>query len=125
MPLISFPLPFLQVACKRYDAKALFLKWDSGFITMCFGQFAHGSKRDKTISRAIGENLTYDDLAKSFKIEACRPRAVDDFEGRRNVMTVSFPVASLIPECIFAFETAKMRDLFMQKLQARATGSDS
>ncbi len=121
VPYISFDLLLLQVECKRFDRKAVLLKWDNGFITLGFGLLAHGSTREKTIARAIDENLTADDASKCLKIEGCRPRAVDVHEGRHHVMEVSFAPALSIPACFFAFETAKIRDEFMKELQAQAT----
>ena len=120
VPYISFDLLLLQVVCKRFDRKAVLLKWDNGFITLGFGLLAHGSTKDKTMRRAIEENLTADDASKYLKIEGCRPRAVDVHEGCRHVMEVSGPALS-IPACFFAVETAKIRDDFMKELQAQAT----
>jgi hypothetical protein len=118
---ILYDLIFLQVACERFDRKAVLLKWDDGFITLGFGLLAHGSTRKKTIARAIEENLTADDASKCFKIEGCIPRAVDEHEGRSHVMEVSFALAPSIPACLFAFETAEIRDEFMTVLKAQST----
>jgi len=71
--------------------------------------------------RAIEENLAADDASKCLKIEGCSPRAVDEHEGRRRVMEVSFAPAFSIPACFFAFQTAEMRDDFMKELQAQST----
>ena len=46
--------PRVQVACERYDAKALLKKWDNGYVTMGSSLLASGSTVDKTISRALG-----------------------------------------------------------------------
>ncbi len=117
---ISCDLLLLQVACDRFDRKAVLLKWDDGFITIGFGLLAHGSTKEKTIARAIEENLTADDASKCLTIQGCSPRAVDEYEGRRNVMELSFASALSIPACFFAFDTAKIRDDFMKELQAQS-----
>ncbi len=122
---ISCDLLLLQVACDRFDRKAVLLKWDAGFITLGFGVLAHDSTREKTIARAIEENMTADDASKCLKIQGCSPRAVDEHEGRGNVMEVSFAPALSIPACFFAFETAEIRDEFMKGLQAQATSGTS
>ncbi len=119
--IVSFDLLLLQVACKRFDRKAVFLKWDDGFITLGFGILAHGSTREKTIARAIEENLTADDASKCLKIEGCSSRAVDEHKGRRHVMEVSFAPSLSIPAFFFAFDTAEIRDNFMKDLQAQST----
>jgi hypothetical protein len=117
----AYNLLLLQVACKRFNRKAVFLKWDDGFITLGFGLLAHGSTIKKTIARAIEEIQTDDDKSKCLQIEGCRPEDIPEYEGRRHVMKVSFAPPPSVPACFFAFETAEIRDKFMKELQARLT----
>jgi hypothetical protein len=120
-PLFSVILMFscarsivdLQVACYRYDPKALFKKWDSGFVTISSSRVAHGSAKDKTLDRALGKS----DDKNVMLISGFFPRAVDEFAGRAHIIAIDYPSSPSVPVQYVSFEHPAMRDSFLHKLQ--------
>ena len=110
--------PRVQVACERYDAKALLKKWDGCYITVCSSLLAFGSTEDKTISRALGEGGSAATADKVMLIDGCVSAAVAR-DGRMHVMSVSFPTSLGLPEQFFSFTSATARDAFMRALQSK------
>ena len=107
-------LPY-QFPCERYDAKALFKKWDRVLITMSSSLLAYGSTKEKAVSRALGR-VSSDDGHAVLPIAVCVCTAVAR-DGRPHVMSVSFPRTSGVPEQFFAFASSVARDSFMRALQ--------
>ena len=107
-----------QVSCERYDAKALFKKWDTVYITMSSSFMAYGSTEEKAVSRALGGGSSADGIA-AMPIAGCVCAAVAR-DGRPHVMSVSFPASSGVPEQIFAFASSGARDSFMRALQVKS-----
>ena len=105
-----------QVSCERYDAKAVFKKWDTVSITMSSSFMAYGSTGEKAVSRALGGGSSIDGIA-AMPIAGCVCAAVAR-DGRPHVMSVSFPATSGVPEQFFAFASSGARDSFMQALFA-------
>ena len=110
-----------QVSCERYDAKALFKKWDTVYITMTSSFMAYGSTGDKAVSRALGGGcFGITAILRRIPIAGCVCTAVAR-DGRPHVMSVSFPATSAwsgVPEQCFAFATSAARDSFMRALHA-------
>ena len=106
-----------QVQCERYDAKALFKKWDNVYITMTSSCIAYGSTEDKAVSRALGSSTT--DANAVMSIAACVSTAITR-EGKTHVMQLSFPATPSVPDQYFAFATSNARDSFMRVLQAKS-----
>jgi hypothetical protein len=104
-----------QVSCERYDAQAVFKKWDTVSITMSSSFMAYGSTGEKAVSRALGGGSSIDGIA-AMPIAGCVCAAVAR-DGRPHVMSVSFPASSGVPEEFFAFASSGARDSFMQALQ--------
>ena len=104
-----------QVSCERYDAKAVFKKWDTKSITMSGIFMAYGSTGEKAVSRALGEGSSIDGKA-AMPIAGCVCAAVAR-DGRPHVMSVSFPASSGVVEQCFAFASSGARDSFMRALQ--------
>jgi hypothetical protein len=116
--IVSFRLSvsFYQAPCERYDAQALFKKWDTVYITMTSSFMAYGSTGDKAVSRALdGGSSAAGNTAMPTAGCVCTAVARD---GRPHVMSVSFPATSGVPEQCFAFATSDARDSFMRALQA-------
>ena len=107
-----------QVSCERYDAKAVFKKWDTVSITMSGSFMAYGSTGEKAVSRALGGGSSVDGIA-AMPIAGCVCAAVAR-DGRPHVMSVSFPASSGVPEEFFAFASSGARDSFMRALQAKS-----
>ena len=107
-----------QVSCERYDAKAVFQKWDTVSITMSGSFMAYGSTEEKAVSRALGGGSSIDGIA-AMPIAGCVCAAVAR-DGRPHVMFVSFPTTSGVPEQFFAFASSGARDSFMRALQAKS-----
>ncbi len=106
-----------QVQCERYDAKAVFKKWDAVHITMTSSCIAYGSTEDKAVSRALGSSAA--DANTVMPIAACVSSAVAR-EGKSHVLHLSFPATPSVPDQYFAFATSDARDSFMRTLQARS-----
>ena len=104
-----------QVSCERYDAKAVFKKWDTVSITMSGSFMAYGSTGEKAISRALGGGSFCDGIT-VMPIAGCVCAAVAR-DGKPHVMSVSFPASSGVPEQFFAFASSGARDSFMRALQ--------
>jgi hypothetical protein len=115
--IVSFRLSvsFYQVSCERYDATAVFMKWDTVYITMTSSFMAYGKTGDKAVSRALGGGSSAAG-SKAMPIAGCVCTAVAR-DGRPHVMSVSFPATSGVPEQCFAFATSAARDSFMRALQ--------
>jgi hypothetical protein len=111
------------VYCHRHDPDALIKSWDPVFVAIGSHNFAVASTVEKAFARAKSLQAmspTAGNIKKIMALEGCRPRAaVRDHAGRSNVMVVSFPSASFLPEQFFAFENSRMRDAFINKLQVR------
>jgi hypothetical protein len=107
-----------QVSCERYDAKALFKKWDTVYITMSSSLMAYGSTEDKAVNRALGISSAADGNM-SIPTAGCVCTAVAR-DGRPHVMSVSFPATPGVPEHCFAFATFAARDSFMRMVQAKS-----
>ena len=105
-----------QVSCERYDAEALFKKWDTVYITMTSSFMAYGRTEDKAVSRALGGGSS---AARNtaMSIAGCVCTAVAR-DGKPHVMSVSFPATLGVPEQCFAFSTSDARDSFMRALHA-------
>jgi hypothetical protein len=106
-----------QVQCERYDAKALFKKWDRVYITMTASCIAYGSTEDKAVSRALGSSAA--DAHMVMPTAGCVSAAVVH-DDKMNVLHLSFPATPNVPDQYFAFATSDMRDLFKRALQARS-----
>jgi hypothetical protein len=104
-----------QVSCERYDAKALFKKWDTVYITVSSSFMAYGSTEEKAVSRALGGGSSADGIA-AMPIAGCVCAAIAR-DGRPHVMSVSFPASSGVPEQFFAFASSDLRDSFMWAVQ--------
>ena len=106
-----------QVSCERYDAKAVFKKWDTVSITMSRSFMAYGSTGEKAVSRALGGGSSADGIA-AMPIAGCVCEIyLNVRDGRPHVMSVSFPATSGVPEQFFAFASSGARDSFMRALQ--------
>ena len=106
-----------QVSCERYDAKAVFKKWDTVSITMSRSFMAYGSTGEKAVSRALGGRILTDGY-KAIPIAGCVCECYSNLlDGRPHVMSVSFPASSGVPEEFFAFASSGARDSFMRALQ--------
>jgi hypothetical protein len=113
----SSSLPLSVFACERYDAKALFKKWDRVFIA--HNSFiAYGSTEEKAASRAMGRGSTAD-LHTVMPIAGCVCTAAAH-DGKPHAMLVTFPSSPEVPEQCFAFATSDARDLFMREVQAKS-----
>ncbi len=99
----------------------MFKKWDSGFITVGQGIFAHGSTREKTIRRALGQG-SLSEADKVMATAGCLCRAVAR-DGKMHVMSVSFPLTPGVPDQFFAFANPIARDNFMRALETRPLDS--
>ena len=105
-----------QVSCERYDAKAVFNKWDKVYITVSSSFMAHGSTGEKAVRRALGGRILTDGY-KAIPIAGCVCECYSNLlDGRPHVMYVSFPASSGVPEQFFAFASSETRDSFMQAL---------
>jgi hypothetical protein len=117
-----------QVSCERYDAKAVFKKWDRGWISLTSSFIAYGSTEEKAVSRATAflSTKSYDDIvsidpnfAKAvMPIAGCVCTAVAR-DGKPHAMALSFPATSGLPEQSFAFATPVARDSFVRALQEK------
>ena len=119
-----------QVSCQRYDAKALFRKWDRVFITINSNFLAYGETYDKAVGRALGQASPSDANA-VMPILGCSCSAVAR-DGKKFVVYVAFPATPTVPEQYFAFETPTVpeqyfafetsdaRDSFMRAVQAKS-----
>jgi hypothetical protein len=105
-----------QVSCERYDAKAVFKKWDTVCITMTSSFMAYGSTEDKAVSRALGGGSSAGGNT-VMSIVGCVCTAVAR-DGRPHVMSVQYPATPGVPEQCFAFATSGARDSFMRALPA-------
>ena len=105
-----------QVSCERYDAKAVFNKWDKVYITVSSSFMAYGSTEEKAVSRALGGRILTGGY-KVIPIAGCMCECyLNVRDGRPHVMSVSFPSSSGVPEQFFAFASSEARDSFMQAL---------
>lgn len=106
-----------------YDPNALIKSWDPVFVAIGSHNFALAGTGEKAFARAKGlqaKSQSAENIKNIMPLEGCRPRAAFcNHAGRSNVMVVSFPSASFIPEQFFAFENSRMRDAFINKLQVR------
>ena len=102
------------VACERYDATARFMKWGNHFIAKHGSCCAFAGTEATAVLRAKQRS---DDKGKVVMIdEHCRIRAIDDHEGRRFAMGI---FNTSLPEHVFAFENAALRDAWAAMLQVR------
>jgi hypothetical protein len=102
------------VACKRYDATARFMTWGNHFIAKHDSCCAFAGSKDTAVLRAKQRS---DTKGKVVMIdEHCRIRAIDDHEGRRFAMGI---FNTSLPEHVFAFENAALRDAWVAMLQVR------
>ncbi len=107
---------WLQIlAVERYDAKALFKKWDKVFLAFGENFLAYGSSEDKAIRRSRGADSAAD-AHMAIPIAGCVPTALEH-GGKMHVMHVSFFTSSVVAEQYFAFANSLTRDLIMYKLQ--------
>jgi hypothetical protein len=108
----------LQVSCERFDAKALFKKWDSVFITVASSFMAYGSTEEKAVSRALGRGSSAE-AHTVMPIAGCVCTAAAH-DGKSHAMFVKFPAMPGVPEQCFAFATSAARDSFMRAVQSRS-----
>ncbi len=100
------------VACEHYYETALFFPWRKHFIAKHGSLFAFAGSEDTAIRRAKLQQR--DSKGKSVWInEYCRIRAINEHEGRRFAMGIRL----YIPEHIFAFDNAALRDAWVAMLQ--------
>jgi hypothetical protein len=108
----------LQVSCERFDAKALFKKWDSLFITLSSSFMAYGSTEEKAVSRALGRGSSAE-AHTVMPIAGCTCTAAA-YDGKPHAMFVNFPAMHGAPEQCFAFATSAARDSFMRAVQSKS-----
>jgi hypothetical protein len=115
----------MQVECRRYDAKALFMHWDKGVISLSGGHLAFSGTRDKSASlvcaaAAAAAAAAPDSSSCLFLILGCRARAVEQHKGCSHVITIDFLPPKMTE--FFAFEERSTRDSFLQVLQVASCG---
>jgi hypothetical protein len=99
-------------ACERYDATSRFMKWGNHFIAKHDNCCAFAGSKDTAVLRAKQRSC---DKGKVVIVdEHCRIRAINDHEGRRFAMGI---FNTSLPEHVFAFERATLRDYWVRMLQ--------
>jgi hypothetical protein len=122
MPRVLFFSRRMQVECRRYDAKALFMHWDKGVISLSGGYLAFSGTRDKSASLvcAAAAAAAPDSSSCLFPIIGCRARAVEQHKGCSHIITIDFVPPKMTE--FFAFEERSTRDSFLQVLQVASCG---
>ena len=107
----------MQVACHLHDPKALLKSWDPVFVTVGVSRFGHGNTREQAVSRALGRFVPGQaEVGNGTAVADCKYRGVAEHAGRTHVLAISFAPFPTI-EHFFAFESALMLDIFVEKLQ--------
>ena len=112
----------MQVECRRYDAKALFMHWDKGVISLSGCHLAFSGTRDKSATLLGAAAAPPDSSSSLFHILGCRATAVEQHKGCSHIIAVDFlPPKKPMTE-FFAFEERRTRDSFLQSLQVASCG---
>jgi hypothetical protein len=118
----------LQVECRLFDPKALFMSWDSAFIAVGSKTIGIAKNRDKALVGTLSHVVAVAEVEEriSIPLAVCEVRAVPEHAGRKHVMAVSVSSTSSVaaPVCICSFDNSATRDEFIGKVQVRDSVTD-